>query len=353
MTFSFESNRLSDYLKADSYVDFEHPAIQKQAEVLFKTCQSEVEKVRAAFEFVRDEIKHTWDIQSEEVTSKASEVLEKGHGICYAKSMLLAALLRAAKVPAGLCYQKLALGDTPESGYCIHAINAVYLETLDKWIRLDARGNKEGVNAQFSLDQEQLAFPVRAAYDEEDSWMVYAVPHPIVTAVLNHSTHAIEMVKHNLPRNLFVRRLSVEDLEEALPLVKETFLEYEGPDYCDEGIQEFLNFIEPAFIKKEMENNHMQFYGYYDYKVLKGVIAMRAYTHVSLFFVKGCYHHKGIGRALFKEARGVAKEQKQAEKLTVNASPYAVKIYEHLGFTKDQEEQTVNGIRFTPMTLTI
>lgn len=45
-------------------------------------------------------------------------------------------------IPAGICYQRLTLGDTPESGYCIHALNAVYMKRLDRWIRLDARGNK-------------------------------------------------------------------------------------------------------------------------------------------------------------------------------------------------------------------
>lgn len=33
------------------------------------------------------------------------------HGICFAKSHLLAALLRCKSIPAGFCYQKLILDD--------------------------------------------------------------------------------------------------------------------------------------------------------------------------------------------------------------------------------------------------
>ena len=45
---------------------------------------------------------------------------------------------------------------------------------LDRWIRLDARGNKENVHAEFSLDEEMLAFPVRSELGEVD----YRDNHP-------------------------------------------------------------------------------------------------------------------------------------------------------------------------------
>ena len=49
-----------------------------------------------------------------------------------------------------------------------HGLNGVYLSDYGKWIRLDARGNKEGVNAQFSVETEQLAYAVRPEMGEED-----------------------------------------------------------------------------------------------------------------------------------------------------------------------------------------
>lgn len=81
------------------------------------------------------------------MTKSATEVLEQSVGICWEKANLLAALLRARGIPAGICYQRLTLSDVPEDGFCIHALNAVYIKSLNRWIRLDARGNKEGIDA--------------------------------------------------------------------------------------------------------------------------------------------------------------------------------------------------------------
>src|SRR5690625_4959216 len=165
------------YLRETDVIDFSHPDIQHMIAILFNPSQSEIEKVKLAFEFVRDNISHSWDIQSRRVTRKASNVLKFKEGICYAKSNLLAALLRSQGIPTGFCYQRLTLFDTPDQGYCLHALNATYLKSIHKWIRMDARGNKKGIQAQFSLDQERLAFIVREELGEKDYPIIYADPN--------------------------------------------------------------------------------------------------------------------------------------------------------------------------------
>lgn len=45
-------------------------------------------------------------------------------------------------------------------GNITYALNTVFIDELNKWIRLDARGNKENVHAEFSLDEERSAFPI-------------------------------------------------------------------------------------------------------------------------------------------------------------------------------------------------
>jgi len=202
MHFIFQSDDLTDYLAESDLVNFSNPSIQVLCGQLFHEGQSEVEKVRAAFHYVRDEISHSKDIEGEIVTCAASDVLAHKQGICYAKSNLLAALLRSQSIPAGFCYQRLMLFDTPEKGYCIHALNAVYLQSVDKWIRLDARGNKPGVDAQFSVDEEKLAFPVNEALDEIDYPTIYAIPNEQTIAILKSSTNAIDMYMHHLPQSL-------------------------------------------------------------------------------------------------------------------------------------------------------
>lgn len=155
-----ESEQLEHYLTECDNVNYNNSKVGEITDELFNMSQTEIEKVRIAFEFVFDDIAHSWDVQQEGVTCRASDALLYKVGICYAKSHLLAVLLRSQDILTGFYYQRLMLFDTPEKGYCIHALNAAYLSTHNKWIRLDARGNKEGINAQFSAKEEKLAFPL-------------------------------------------------------------------------------------------------------------------------------------------------------------------------------------------------
>jgi len=197
-----ESANLDDYLFELDEVNYSNSIIQDKISELFNSNQTDEEKVRSAFEFVRDEIFHSWDIQGRRVTRAASEVLYHKEGICYAKSNLLAALLRSQGIPTGFCYQRLMLFDSPEKGFCLHAMNAVYLTSLNKWVRIDARGNKPGIDAQFSLDEEKLAFSVNKKLGEKDYTGIYSKPNFKTMEVLQKNTDALEMYKHHLPESI-------------------------------------------------------------------------------------------------------------------------------------------------------
>lgn len=191
-----------DFLGRTAWVDFDDAGIQAHLAAHPTGGRSEEAVVRDDFEFVRDQIAHSWDIGSRRVTGRASEVLRFGEGICYAKSHLLAALVRGRGIPAGFCYHRLTLGDTPESGFCLHALNAVWLESHRKWVRLDARGNKPGVDARFSLDGERLAFAVRPALGEVDYGTIHAAPPPEITRTLESHTDCRVMYARGLPTEL-------------------------------------------------------------------------------------------------------------------------------------------------------
>jgi transglutaminase-like putative cysteine protease len=162
-----------------------------------------VEAARRVFHFVHDEVSHSWDIQGRRVTRTAlDDVLAYREGICYAKSHLAAALLRCAGIPAGICYQRLTLMDDDSAGYAVHALNTVYVPSLERWIRFDARGNKPGVRAEFSIDREQLAFKIRPEYGEVDYLVNYAEPHPSIIETLVQNDDAIVMYAKRLPSKL-------------------------------------------------------------------------------------------------------------------------------------------------------
>ena len=185
----------SDYLKSTTYIDWQTPSVLAKARQLAQGSESVDQIAKACFEFVRDQIKHSWDFELNPVTLKASEVLKHGTGYCYAKSHLLAALLRANQIPAGLCYQRLTIsGD--RAPFCLHGLNAVYLEKFG-WYRIDARGNKPGVVAQFTPPIEKLAFELVVS-GEADLPQIWAEPLPEVTQVLSQSKTYFE-VAQNLP----------------------------------------------------------------------------------------------------------------------------------------------------------
>ena len=187
------------FLAEDPYVNFSHPLIQKKARELFSDVTSEVEKARAAYLFVRDEIPHSFDIRSDIITAKAADVLFHKTGICHAKANLLAALLRSQNIPAGFCFQHVTLADYESLGYCVHCFNAVFLE--DHWIKLDARGNTRGIDAQFSLETPKLAFRNRSGYDEYFWPGIFAAPHSPTMRMLEKAS-SLQDIIDNIPETL-------------------------------------------------------------------------------------------------------------------------------------------------------
>jgi transglutaminase-like putative cysteine protease len=183
------------YLKPSKYIDFEKADILSVATYLACRANSELDLVRQCFEFVRDEIRHSSDFKLNPVTCRASDVLRHKTGYCYAKSHLLAALLRANSIPTGLCYQRLSVGDNG-APYSLHGLNAVYLQGFG-WYRIDARGNKPGINAGFCPPKEALAFPIKEP-QERDLPEIWFEPLPVVVEVLERY-ETYDQVLANLP----------------------------------------------------------------------------------------------------------------------------------------------------------
>lgn len=141
---------------------------------------------------------------------------------------------------------------------------------------------------------------------------------------------------------MHIKKIEIDEREQALELVWNTFMRYEAPDYSDEGIATFAK----EAIRNEKFLNMIEIYGAYEENSLRGIIATRNQgNHIALFFVDGAHHRQGIGKRLFN----TIVENSTADKITVNSSPYAVDVYHHLGFVDTAPEQNFEGMRFTPM----
>lgn len=154
-----------------------------------------------------------------------------------------------------------------------------------------------------------------------------------------------------MKRNITYREIKKGEEVKVCQLIMGCFNEFIAPGYDKEGVLEFSKYVNPKLTQDRLSNNHFIILAIDKIKIV-GVIEVRNYNHISLFFVKKAYQNKGIGKNLHELAINKCKVCKpEVTTIEVNSSPYAVSIYEKLGFIKISNEQTVNGIRFTPMLL--
>lgn len=187
------SGTMEKYLRATEVIDWQDPQVLAKAQELSNGTGGARDIARRCFEWVRDHIQHSSDFRRNPVTCSASEVLAAGTGYCYAKSHLLAALLRANGIPAGFCYQRLSVDETG-APYSLHGLNAVHLPEFG-WYRIDSRGNKPGVDAQFSPPVEKLAF--RIVLPEEKMFPdILADPLAVVVTALRAHNTWDDMYRH-------------------------------------------------------------------------------------------------------------------------------------------------------------
>lgn len=190
-----------EFLASTDVVDWYQADVLALAWFLGGGAQDRVEIAGRCFQWVRDEIEHSTDFGRREVTCRASDVLAVRTGFCYAKSHLLAALLRANKIPAGFCYQRLSTGGAGPP-FCLHSLNVLWLPEIG-WYRVDPRGNRPprghepAVDAQFDPPHEQLAFAIQFP-GEATLPEIHAEPLPVVVKMLKRYDTVAD-VAANLP----------------------------------------------------------------------------------------------------------------------------------------------------------
>lgn len=148
-------------------------------------------------------------------------------------------------------------------------------------------------------------------------------------------------------------KLKKTDLKNAINMVWSVFQEFEAPEYSEDGVEEFKKFISDDYIIEKFDKDEINFWGCFDNKKIVGVIATKEVNHICLLFVDKKYHRLGIARNLFKTVRDICKNNGSIPSITVNSSPYATEFYHKIGFCDTGEEQTVNGIRFVPMSYSL
>ena len=118
------------YLQETDIIDYSNKEVHELAMHLASDCDADEQVAKKCFEYVRDEIRHSGDHKDNITTATASEVLKHKTGWCYAKAFLLAALLRANGIPAGLTYQRLSCSEYKKDIYCLHDSTSYILKNM-------------------------------------------------------------------------------------------------------------------------------------------------------------------------------------------------------------------------------
>lgn len=152
--------------------------------------------------------------------------------------------------------------------------------------------------------------------------------------------------------NIIIRKIKSSEVEAAMDLALEVFMQFEAPDYDPSGAETFKrDIVENAEYLEKAKQGICPIYGAFDADKIVALIGMRSNrTHINLVFTKKEYHRRGIARAIFHYLlNDILEENPSLEALTLNASPYGLPFYLAIGFIPQSEEQEMNGIRFTPM----
>ena len=131
------------YLNCTYTIDCEEESVKEKAQILTTNKETTVDRARALFYFVRDEIKYNPYVPLYTLEdNKASATLQRGEGYCVQKAILLAALARASGIPTKLGFadirnyilpKKIADAMRGENLFIYHGYVAFYLDR--KWVK--------------------------------------------------------------------------------------------------------------------------------------------------------------------------------------------------------------------------
>lgn len=151
------------------------------------------------------------------------------------------------------------------------------------------------------------------------------------------------------PVRIAIRPAYRSEWDDAMALAWRTFMQFEAKDYTPQGVESFQDFVTDTVLHRMFVMGVYQLFGAYDNNKMVGMISLRNETHISLLFVDEKYHKMGIGRQLIEYVCSYVRLEEGHDYITVNAAPYAIGFYHHVGFVDTDVEQFNEGIRFTPM----
>ena len=152
---------------------------------------------------------------------------------------------------------------------------------------------------------------------------------------------------------MLIRPAVEDEYDEAMALVWQVFTRFNAPEYSEEGVKKFRQFLDDKILRKMFRTGDYRIFGFFVDNRIEGVISLRNKNHISLLFVNEKYQKKGVGSRLLRYLGEYCRDWEDQEFITVNSSPYAVGFYHKYGFKDTDNVRFSDGISFTPMKLVL
>jgi len=148
-----ERNDLDLYLKPTFVIDSNSKVIQEKAAWLIEKYNSQKEKAKELFYFVRDKIKYNPYLALSPIEEyRASKTLQRKEGFCIQKAVVLTTLARAVGIPARLAFADIRNHLAPKeltelmgtNIFFYHGYSELWLS--NKWVKATPAFNIEMCN---------------------------------------------------------------------------------------------------------------------------------------------------------------------------------------------------------------
>lgn len=152
---------------------------------------------------------------------------------------------------------------------------------------------------------------------------------------------------------MIIESIKSTEIIEAGNFLRKVFDDSVSAEYSSAGVSHFYEMVTEQSIRERFLNGSRINVAKVDNRIA-GYIEITGLNHIYLLFIRREFQNKGIGRKLIDDSLNVLRENNpELNKLTVNSTSFAVKIYEKLGFRKMADFQFKNGIMSYPMSLMI
>lgn len=150
--------------------------------------------------------------------------------------------------------------------------------------------------------------------------------------------------------NMLIRAIEERDIPVVARLLNVLAREFIVHESTPEGRSTFLRENDAEGIRRYIGMGHVYQVAESDGEIA-GFIAVRERKHLFHMFVGVKWQRQGLGRKLWEVARDAAIEAGGSGSFTVNASNFAVPVYESMGFVRTAPMQCMKGLYFNPMEL--